>query len=256
MNLKTKFIWLLFLLCIASAQLARAFQNDDNLALPKVEDVQKIETTNNEFRFQTPESLWRMLPNMTAKTSGNLKIPGYQYGTILLKNGTLLKWRSSHYGKVFLYDDKHEQLYTEDASFWSYFLGEFVYTVASLVLFSFFLGYFIWRKKQPENDPGFFSRESLKSVGIRLLAFIIFVGLGYLLLQTPLQQINEGVLEVTGKGISKPYLEFADTEPGNFWFSIFLNSIFGLVSIFFGILFLSLNPRSKFWKRKPQPVKI
>lgn len=236
---------------------ARALQTDDaSIALPKVEDVQKIETTNNEFRFQTPESLLRMLPNMTAKTPGNLKIPGYQYGTILLKNGTLLKWRSSHYGNVFLYDDEHEQLYTEDVSFWTYFLGKFVYTLASLVLFSFFLGYFIWRKKQPENDSGLFSRESLKSVGIRLLAFVLFVGLGYLLLQTPLQQINDGVLEATGKGISKPYLEFADTEPGTFWFSIFLNSIFGLVSIFFGILFLSLNPRSKFWKRKPQTVKI
>ena len=174
MNLKTKFIWLLFLLCIASAQLARAFQNDDNLTLPKVEDVQKIETTNNEFRFQTPESLWRMLPNMTAKTPGNLKIPGYQYGTILLKNGTLLKWRSSSHSNVFLYDDKHEQLYTEDASFWSYFLGKFVYTLASLVLFSFFLGYFIWRKKQPENDPGFFSRESLKISRRSVVSFYNF----------------------------------------------------------------------------------
>ena len=224
--------------------------------MPKVEDVQKIETTNNEFRFQTPESLLRMLPNMIAVTPGNLKVPGSQYGTILLKDGTILKWRSTHYGNVYLYDGEREQLYVEQESFWSYFLAKFIYTLTAVVLFSVFLGYFIWRKRQPAGDSSFFSRDSLKTVGVRLLAFVLLAGLGYLLLQTPLQQINDGVLEATGKGISKPYLEFADTEPGNFWFSVFLNSIFGLASIFFGTVFLLLNPRGKFWRRKPKAANV
>ncbi len=117
---KTKLICLLFLLCFAALS-ARAFQNDGAIRLPEVEDVQKIETTNNKFRFQTPESLLRMLPHLTAYAPGKGKSQNYQYGTILLKDGSILKWRSSNPGNVTFYNDETEQFYFEDTSFWSDF---------------------------------------------------------------------------------------------------------------------------------------
>ena len=251
-----KFICLLFLLCVASMS-ARALQTDDvSIALPKAEDVEKIETTKGEFRFQTPESLLRKLPNMIAVTPGNLKVSGYQYGTIRLTDGRILKWRSSSYGNVYLSDGKSEQLYVEDESFWSYFLSKFVYDLALLILFTVFLGNFIFQRNQPGSDfagvSGFFSRDSLKITGVRMLAFLLFACLAYLLLQVPAQELNDGVIHFYPKGAGKVQYIFADTEPNTFRFSVFINSIFGLLAIFFGIIFLSLNPKSKFWRRKPK----
>jgi len=253
-NFKTvKFICLIFLLGIAASQSARAFQNDGELALPKVEDVQKIETTNNKFRFQTPESLLRQLPHLTAVTTGNGKFSNYQYGTILLKDGTILKWRSSDYGNVFLYNDKTERLYVEDTSVWSAFLGKFVYTLASFMLFAFFLiFYFDHLRHQP--DGGLFNSFN-RIMCIRITAFLLLAFLGYLLLLEPFRQISDGRALSEMKGRSGMHVTFADTEPIGFWFSIFLNASFGLLSIFFGTILLLINPKSEFWKRKP-PSKV
>ena len=244
----------LFLLCSLSPS-ARAFQTVGSVALPKVEDVEKIETTNNKFRFQTPESLLRMLPNMIAVTPGNKKPAGYQYGTILLKDGTILKWRSSSYGNVFLSDGKAEQLYVEDESFWSFFLGKFVYTLVSFTLFALFLiYYFDYLRHQPVGDSVNVSNrinsDYARILCIRIAAFTLLCGLGYLLLLQPMQQISDGVQVSHLKGQRSPYISFADTEPGNFWFAVFLNASFGLLSIFFGTILLLINPKSKFWRRK------
>lgn len=256
-----KFTCLLFLLCFASVP-ARALQTDDvSITLPKVEEVQKIETTNNKYRFQTPESLLRKLPNMIAVTPGNLKVPDYQYGTILLKDGTVLKWRSSSYNKIILYNDKTEQAYFEDESFWSLFFGKFVYTLVSFGLFAFFLVYYFdYLRHQPGGDSvNAFNRNNYDRARIwciRIAAFFLLAGLGYLLLLEPIQQISDGVQVTHLKGQRSPYISFADTEPGNFWFAVFLNASFGLLSIFFATVLLLINPKSEFWKRKPKTTNI
>lgn len=246
-------IFTLFLLGCCSPS-ARAFQTDKNIALPRVEDVQKIETTDNKFRFQTPASLLRRMPRMITATPGNMKPAGYQYGTMLLKDGTILKWRSSSYSNVFLYDDKHEQLYVEDESFWSTSLGKFIYTLISFALFALFLiFYFDYLRHQP--DGNFFSSFN-RILFIRVAAFLLIAGFGYLLLIEPLQQINDGVQVTHLRGQSKPYITFADTKPGEFYFAVFLNAIFGLLSIFFGTVLLLINPKSEFWRRKSKTANV
>jgi hypothetical protein len=236
---------LIFAICITGQNKS----NEESIVLPKPEDVQKIETTNNEFRYQTPESLLRQLPNLSAKTFGDSKSRDYQYGTITLKDGTVLKWKSSHFGNVFLYNDKTEQFYSEDVSFWSDFLGKFVYILTAFVLFTLLLIYFFNQRNHADDSLDQINSGYWKLLLIRISAFLVFVGFAYLLFQSPLQQFHDGIAVMDQKGGPTHYA-FYDTEPGNFKFHLILGSSFGVFSLFCGIGFLLFNPKSKFWTKK------
>lgn len=241
-----KFTCLLLFICFASIT-AKAFQIDAAFVLPRIEDVQKIETTNNEFRYQTPESLLRKLSYLKLQTTGETSVcPKCQYGIITRKDGRILKWKSSRAGNFMLYDDKTQQHYVEDVSFWNHFLGKFVYLLTVGALFTLFTVYLVGKRSEPDDDYW-------KILIVRIAAFLLFAFFAYLLLQSPLQQLNDGIAVMKQRG-GPDHLAFADTEPVNFRSSITLNSLFGFFPILCGIGFLLFNPKSRNWAKKPKPA--
>lgn len=138
------------------------------------------------------------------------------------------------------------------------FLGKFVYILATLTCFTLFTSFYVWLRNQPNGGNSNGSNQAtygyLKVFGIRAAAFLVFAVFGYLLLAEPFRQMSDGRVLIDGKGADHVHICFADTESGSFWFALFLNASFGLLSIFFGAIFLIVNPKSKFWKRKPQPI--
>ena len=257
-----KAIFIIFLLTVSFA-LAQSLNTDEKFVLPKAEDIQQIDTTNNEFRYETPAHLLRNWPNLIAKTpeitkpSGNAKPDNYQFGTVTLKDGTIWKWRSSHFGNVTIYNESVEQFYIVDISVWTYFLGQAVYTIIFFLLFAVVLGLYVAKRRRPANvymnQPSRFGRDYWAFLLVRLGAFILFGFLAYLLLQIPLQHLSDGVVEIHPRG-GPSILVFAETSPGSFRFGIFLDSIFTILSIICSLIFLLINPQGKFWRKKTKTV--
>ena len=234
-------------------------QNQAKAELPSSHDIDTIETTDNAFRFYTPASLRRILPQLVPTEHGSVKPPGYQYGTITLKDGTKVRWKSSHFGNVTIYDDVHEQFYLEQESFLDRSLGPLTYFVVSLVAFALFL--FVFMDKRIRLTEGSTQLDELikkdywKIMLQRILAFAFFVLLAYLILKTPLQRINDGAfLDTPGRFSSHSEMVFADANPSTFWLHVVGGIIVGLLPLLIGTFFLIFNPRSLFWARKPKAV--
>ncbi len=66
-------------------------------------------------------------------------------------------------------------------------------------------------------DPELARKDRWKILLLRLLAFAAFLGLSYLVLRTPLQEIREGVMEIPPGRFSHVWTtSFVDTEPKRF----------------------------------------
>ena len=195
----SKLILLIFLFAVAvtSAQTPPAVSP---MPLPALADVQQIDTTKNEFRFLTPGLITRMWPRFRPAEGGGAKATNFQFGTVTLKDGTVLKWRSSHFGNFTLYDDNSEQLFVMSTSLWDDFGERFVYIVITMLLFVLILGIFIAKRNQVEqlylNSASGLTSDYLKFLAVRLLACLVFAALAYLLVQGPLQDLHDGVVEV------------------------------------------------------------
>lgn len=252
-------------LCFAAAA-ARSQSIVPDVPVPKVQDIETIDTTNNKFRFGTSASILRMLPHLTAKETGPFKPPEeqskYQFGTITLKDGRMLKWRSSHFGNIYLTDGVNGTFYVEEVSFWAFSMGQFVYAFAVFAIFSAFVTFFFNKRRElrfagssgVQNDR----RDRRRTIAIRVAASLALLVLAFLLFQEPVRQIRDGVAEMHGKGSRSTSLVFADTEPGSFWFSMFLNSFFAILALLFGSLCLINDPGGRFWSGgrtdRPKPT--
>lgn len=215
-------------------QISQAFQTNSQLSLPKIEDVQKIETKENKqnYRYYTPESLMRILPHLAAGNVKAKEFPEYQYGTITLKDNTILKWRSTSDKNLIIYDDQTEQTYLLDefyiretvlGSFWLKLFSAFLF-IAGISAILIFYDYSV---KYPESRPTRFHNQMnthrIASVSIRILAASLIFYLGYSLLSESLRAVNDRVIRGTlGKGGGR-YVFFADTSPRNFRFSCLRN---------------------------------
>ena len=233
-------------------------QTENTFTLPKAEDVQKIETTNNKFRYQTPESLLRILPHLTLEMAGKFKKQQgdkNQYGTITLKDGTILKWRSSSRTIVSFYNDKSEQVYVvESKTFWSFFLARFLPILALCVIAVLLAGFSNYKRSNPDSHLiRFYNRINNNLIGyiiIRTLVSLPIFYLGYLLLigWESLQEISDGVAVMRPRHDSS----FADSDPIFFWITVLVHSLFGLTAIFGGLCVLLVNPKTNFWAAKPK----
>lgn len=247
----------------SQSKTVEASQTENTFTLPKVEDVQKIETTDNKFRYQTPESLLRILPHLTLRMTGKFKKDhgnAYQnqYGTITLKDGTILKWRSSAHTIVSFYNDKSEQVYyVESETIWSFVLTTTLPIFGIIVIMCLLAGFSNYKRSNPDSRfIRFYNRISNNLIGyivIRTLVSSPIFYLGYLLLIGfgSLQAISDGVFEVTTRsGGGSVY--FADSDPISFWINVLAHSLFGLTAILVGLCVLLVNPKTSFWAAKPK----
>lgn len=79
-----------------------AAQIDKYLALPKAEDIEEISISSSVGNWFTADSLLKVLPKFVAGGSYKTKML-WQYGTIRLKNGKVLNWKSDSDRTLVLY---------------------------------------------------------------------------------------------------------------------------------------------------------
>ncbi|MEO6654812.1 MAG: hypothetical protein ABIO36_01905 [Pyrinomonadaceae bacterium] len=231
-----------------------------NISVPEIQDIGNIETTNNQFRFYTTNSLRRMLPRLSPVTHGTKEPPGYQYGTITRKDGSIIKWKSSHFGNLILYDDGGEQFFVEKSNFWDLDLGLLTYSILSLAAFVVWLLFFLGKRYQSPNnlsfDPKSIRKDYWKIFLFRIAAFAMFAFLAYLTLQGPLQTIDDGAfLRSPGRFSDRGSdMIFADTDAKTFWLYVGPSIVVAFLPVLMGVFLLAFNPRSHIWARKPQPA--
>ncbi len=68
-------------------------QDNELLMIPKIEDIKRIKVEKSDGNWFTPESLLKLLPKF--KLGGGYKTKMlWQQGTIKLRNGKVLHWRT------------------------------------------------------------------------------------------------------------------------------------------------------------------
>ncbi len=105
--------WLIFLLLFPLLiPPALICQVNEDLKLPKLEDVERIEISNtSNVNWYKPEELLKLLPKFVASEGTYVSKTPLQRGTFILKNGKKITWMAAHANSILLYEGSKEQLY-------------------------------------------------------------------------------------------------------------------------------------------------
>jgi hypothetical protein len=85
-------------------------QENELLMIPKIEDIKRIKVEKSDGNWFTPDSLLKLLPKF--KPGGGYKTKMlWQHGTIKLKNGKVLKWRTYNRRTLVLFTRDKEKYF-------------------------------------------------------------------------------------------------------------------------------------------------
>jgi hypothetical protein len=107
-----KTFFLPIFLMILFLPLVSVSQENEQLRLPKTEEVARIEISNTGMvKWYKPEKLLRLLPKFVASEGTYLTKGAFQRGVFILKNGKKITWMAGYKDSILLLDGSKEQLY-------------------------------------------------------------------------------------------------------------------------------------------------